>query len=166
MTMASQRRKKRSVRRRGAVASGRARRPTPGHAEAVPAGVDDRRRVRDVMTPYPTCCAPGDTAERAARVMRDGRVGAVPVVQRDRRLVGIVTDRDLAVAIVAEARDAQSVTVESVMTRGPVTAHPEDELGSLVAAMAEHRVRRVPVVDAKDRIVGIVAQSDIANPRR
>ncbi|HZP42793.1 MAG TPA: CBS domain-containing protein [Candidatus Binatia bacterium] len=135
--------------------------PAPAQITAR-AGAAGRRTVRDVMTPDPTCCAPDDTVQHAARIMKDEDVGAVPVVDEERRPVGIVTDRDLALEVVAQSEDARRVTVESVMTPSPVTVRPDDEVDAVLAAMGEHQVRRVPVVDPEGRIVGIVAQADLA----
>ena len=118
----------------------------------------------DVMTRDPACCLPGDTVDRAAQLMRSEDVGPVPVISdhQTKRLVGIVTDRDLALKVVAEARDARNTRVEDVMTRGVVACRAEDAVQEALDAMAEHQVRRIPVVDADHRIVGIIAQADIA----
>ncbi len=122
------------------------------------------KKCGDVMTGDPACCLPGDTVERAAQLMRGEDVGPVPVVSdhQTKKLVGIVTDRDLALKVVAEARDAKVTRVEDVMTKGVVACRAEDALQEALDAMAEHRVRRIPVVDADDRIVGIIAQADVA----
>ncbi len=122
------------------------------------------KKCGDVMTRDPACCLPADTAERAAQLMKSEDVGPVPVVSdhQTKRLVGIVTDRDLALKVVAEARDARVTRVEDVMTRGVVACRAEDAVQEALDAMAEHQVRRIPVVDTDDRIVGIIAQADVA----
>ena len=96
--------------------------------------------------------------------MKDEDVGPVPVVadQQTKRLLGIVTDRDLAVKVVAEARQIAAVTVEEVMTRNPVTCHADDDLQKAIDTMEKHQIRRIPVVDDDNRIIGIIAQADIA----
>ena len=96
--------------------------------------------------------------------MRNGNIGSIPVVEDEqtRKLVGIVTDRDLALKIVAEGRDANSTKVEAVMTRKVVTCRAEDDLQKALDAMAEHQLRRIPVVDNDYRVVGIIAQADVA----
>jgi CBS domain-containing protein len=121
-------------------------------------------KCKEIMTKDPICCLPGDTVDQAAQLMKDEDVGPIPVVadQQTKRLLGIVTDRDLAVKVVAEARQIPAVKVEEVMTRNPVTCHAEDDLQKAIDAMEEHRVRRIPIVDDDGRIVGIIAQADVA----
>ena len=121
-------------------------------------------KCKDIMTKDPVCCLPGDTVDQAAQLMKDEDVGPVPVVadHETKRLLGIVTDRDLAVKVVAEARQISAVPVEEVMTRNPVTCHANDDLQHVIDAMEKHQVRRIPVVDDDNRIIGIIAQADIA----
>jgi len=116
------------------------------------------------MTEDPACCLPGDTVDQAAQLMKDEEVGPVPVVadQQTKRLLGIVTDRDLAVKVVADARQIAAVKVEEVMTRNPVTCHADDDLQTAIDAMEKHQVRRIPIVDDNNQIIGIIAQADIA----
>src|SRR2546428_13542770 len=87
-------------------------------------------KCREIMTKDPTCCLPGDTVDQAAQLMKDEDVGPVPVVadQTTKRLLGIVTDRDLAVKVVAEARQIAAVKVGEGMNRNPVTCHEGDDL--------------------------------------
>ena len=117
-----------------------------------------------IMSEDPTACRPSDVVVEAARLMKVNDVGSVPVVDnnQDRHLAGILTDRDIAVRVVADARDANTTLVEEVMTRDLVTVGPDDDVGRALAAMEEHQVRRIPVVDADNRLVGIIAQADIA----
>jgi CBS domain-containing protein len=121
-------------------------------------------KCKEIMTKDPTCCLPGDTVDQAAQLMKDEDVGPVPVVadQQTKRLLGIVTDRDLALKVVAEARQIAAVTVEEVMSRNPVTCHADDDLQKAIDTMEKHQVRRIPVVDDDNRIIGIIAQADIA----
>lgn len=121
-------------------------------------------RCSEVMTKDPVCCVPNDTVQRAAQLMKSADVGPIPVVsdQQARRLIGIITDRDLAVKVVAEARDATSTTVEEVMTTGVKACRAGDDLQKALNVMGEHQVRRIPVVDENDHIVGIIAQADVA----
>jgi CBS domain-containing protein len=116
------------------------------------------------MTEDPVCCLPGDTVDQAAQLMKDDDVGSIPVVtdQKTKRLIGIITDRDLAIKVVAPAREVSAVKVEEVMTRDPVTCHADDDLQEAIDAMEMHQVRRIPVVDDNNRIIGIIAQADIA----
>jgi CBS domain-containing protein len=121
-------------------------------------------KCKEIMTKDPVCCLPGDTVDQAAQLMKDEDVGPIPVIadQKTKRLLCIVTDRDLAVKVVAEARSIQSVTVEEVMSRAPVSCHAEDDLQRAIDAMEKNQVRRIPVVDDNDRIIGIISQADVA----
>ena len=116
------------------------------------------------MTKNPVCCLPGDMVMKAAELMKNGNIGSIPVIENEhsKKLVGIVTDRDLALMIVAEGRDAKSTKVEEVMTRKIVTCHTEDDLQKALDAMSEHQLRRIPIVDNNNKIVGIIAQADVA----
>jgi len=96
-----------------------------------------------------------------ARQMRDGRVGAV-VVTREDRPIGIITDRDIALRVVAEERDPTTTRVGDVVTYGPFTVCESDEIETVVRTMREHGVRRLPIVDANGQLVGIVTTDDIA----
>jgi len=122
------------------------------------------RKCSEVMTMNPACCLPNDTVLQLAQMMKDKDIGPVPIIENEqtRRLVGIVTDRDLALKVVAEGRDARTTTAAEVMTRKVVTCHAEDDLQKALEAMSEHQLRRIPVVDNDFRIIGIIAQADVA----
>ena len=122
------------------------------------------KKCNEVMTRDPVCCLPTDTAAKAAQWMKDENVGSLPVIDNEQiqTLVGIVTDRDLTLAIVAEGLDANATKVAAVMTRKVVTCLTDDDLQKALDAMAEHQLRRIPVVDHDHRIVGIIAQADVA----
>lgn len=117
-----------------------------------------------VMTKDPVCCLPDDTAMKAAQLMKGENIGSIPVIENEqtRRLVGIVTDRDLALKIVAEGLDAKSTRLEAVMTRKVVTCRAEDDLQKALDAMSQNQLRRIPVVDKDNTILGIIAQADVA----
>ena len=117
-------------------------------------------QIRDLMTENPSSCERGTPVAEAAKVMARENVGSVPVVE-DGRLVGVVTDRDLVVRVLAEGRDPQSTTVGEVASSEPVTLSPDDGLDQALQLLARHQVRRLPVVEG-ERLVGIVAQADIA----
>jgi CBS domain-containing protein len=121
-------------------------------------------KCRDVMTENPTYCMPGDLSVRAAQLMQREDVGLIPVVTDDhsRQLVGVVTDRDLALRVVAQNRHPSQTTVDTVMSAEPVTCHPEDDLTLAMDRMKEFQVRRIPIVDDEGMLVGIVAQADVA----
>ena len=122
------------------------------------------KKCNEVMTKNPLCCLPEDLATKAAKLMKSEHIGSIPVIENEqtKKLVGIVTDRDLTLRIVAEGLDAKSTKVETVMTRKMVTCHAEDDLQKALDAMAEHQLRRIPVVDGDNKIVGIIAQADVA----
>ena len=117
-------------------------------------------QIRDVMTSNPTTCEPQASVVDAAKVMAQEDVGSIPIVESN-RLVGVVTDRDIVIRVVAEGRDPQSVTVGDVASRDLVTVSPDDDLDRALQLMAENQVRRLPIVEG-DKLVGIVAQRDVA----
>jgi CBS domain-containing protein len=116
------------------------------------------------MTKNPVCCLPNDMVVDVAELMKGGNIGSIPVIENEqtKKLIGIVTDRDLTLKIVADGLDAKSTKVETVMTRTLVTCLADDDLQKALDAMAEHQLRRIPVVGADNKIVGIIAQADVA----
>ena len=122
------------------------------------------KKCSEVMTKKPVCCVPNDLVTKAAELMKSGHVGSIPVIENEQtqKLVGIVTDRDLALKVVADGLDVKSTKVESVMTHKVVTCGPEDDLQKAVDAMSKHQLRRIPVVDKDGKVLGIVAQADVA----
>jgi CBS domain-containing protein len=116
------------------------------------------------MTNNPVCCLPNDTVANVAELMNSGNIGSIPVIENEqtKKLIGIVTDRDLTLKIVAKGLDAKSTKVETVMTRKVVTCRADDDLQKALDAMAENQLRRIPVVDADNKIMGIIAQADVA----
>jgi CBS domain-containing protein len=121
-------------------------------------------KCRDVMTPDPATCEPGDPIRRAAEIMKAEDVGAVPVVESrtSRRLLGIVTDRDIVLRVVAEGRPADSTVVRDAMTGSPAYCREDEDVSHAVGYMAERQVRRMPIVDAEGRLRGIISQADVA----
>lgn len=116
--------------------------------------------VSEAMTPSPSTIESGDTVVEAARRMLAEDVGSLPVVHGD-ELVGIVTDRDLVIQVLAKDLDPGKVQVSEVCTEDPVVAGPHEPLEEALATMAARQVRRLPVV-ADGRLVGILAQADVA----
>ncbi len=127
-------------------------------------GKENALTCEEIMTRDPKCCVPADTAARVAKIMKTEDVGAVPICQSrgSRKLIGIVTDRDLALHIVAEGRDPQSTKVEEVMTREPFRCRASDDLQKALDEMQTKQVRRIPIVDSGGQLVGIVSQADVA----
>ena len=119
------------------------------------------QRIREIMTSNPSTVEPDKTIVDAARIMKQEDAGVVPVTENG-RLTGMVTDRDIAIRVVAEGKDPQSTTVQEVASKNLVTLDPEQELDEALRLMAQHRVRRLPVVEEDGRLVGIVAQADVA----
>ena len=119
-----------------------------------------RTRVRDAMTANPTAVQPAATVAEAAKKMKAEDVGSLPVVE-GARLVGIITDRDIAVRVVAEGGDPRSATVAEIASRELETATPEQDLDEALRLMARRQVRRLPVVEG-NRLVGMLAQADVA----
>jgi len=119
---------------------------------------------REIMTKNPVCCLPVDTIKKAAELMKVGDFGALPIVdsEENRKIVGILTDRDIAVQAVAEGMDPETTKVERVMNRNVFCVRDTDDVNETLSTMSNQQIRRIPVVDADDRIVGIVAQADIA----
>jgi len=118
-------------------------------------------RARDIMTRDPQCCQREDTARRAAEVMRDCDCGVLPVVDEARRVIGIVTDRDLAIRGIAAGKGPDT-RLADLMTPMPKSCSADDDLRDVERKMAELQVRRIPIVDAGGRCLGIISQADIA----
>lgn len=122
------------------------------------------KKCSDIMTEDLVYCLPNDTVSKAAQLMKKEDIGPVLIVdnERDKTLVGIVTDRDLALKVVGEARDPQNTRVEEVMTRKLVTCHADDDVETAMSAMAQYQLRRIPVVSDNMKLVGIISQADVA----
>src|SRR5687767_10723590 len=121
----------------------------------------ENKTIRELMTSNPRTVDPSTPVVEAARAMKDEDVGSIPIVDRD-TLVGILTDRDIALRVVAEGRDPQGTSAGDVASRELVTVDPQQSLDEAVRLMAKHQVRRLPVCEEDGRLVGIVAQADVA----
>lgn len=122
------------------------------------------KTCEEVMTPNPVCCLPTDNVIRAADLMKRENVGPIPVIESEetRKLVGIITDRDLALKVIAKGCDPSTTQVESVMTRKVVSCRLDDPLQKAMNLMSEHQLRRITIVDKSNAILGIISQADIA----
>lgn len=118
-------------------------------------------KIRDIMHQPVELAAPDDTLKTAARKMRAGDCGSLPVGEHD-RLVGIVTDRDIVARAVAEGRSATRTTVRDVMSPGVKYCYDDEEIDDLARNMATLQVKRLPVLDRAKRLVGIVSLGDLA----
>ncbi|WP_433828524.1 CBS domain-containing protein [Actinoplanes sp. CA-015351] len=117
--------------------------------------------ARDIMTPDVTCVGEKESLGDAARKMADLQVGSLPICGEDKRLKGMVTDRDIVVKAVAAGRNPADVSAGELGTGKPVTIGADDDVAEILRTMAEHQVRRLPVIDGH-QLVGIVAVADVA----
>src|SRR5437870_4672731 len=122
------------------------------------------KKCRELMTEDPAFCIPSDPASMAARFMRDNDAGSIPVTEecKTKRLIGIVTNRDLTISIVAGERDPAGTTVGDVVTPNPIACRPDDDVATAIKAMERVQVRRIPIIDGERRLVGMISQADIA----
>lgn len=120
-------------------------------------------KAQDIMARDPRCVTPRTSIQEAARLMKTEDVGALPVIESDssRKLVGIVTDRDITIRAVADGREIGSVTVNDVMSKSATTAKASDSVDDVMTVMGREQVRRIPIVDDRDQLVGIVSQADV-----
>lgn len=117
--------------------------------------------IKDVMTSNPCTIDAEKSIAYAAKMMRDEDVGLAPIVESS-KLIGMLTDRDIAIRVVAEGRNPDQVTVGEVASKQVVTIDPQQDLDEALRIMAKHQVRRLPVVEEDGTLVGVVAQADIA----
>ena len=130
-----------------------------GEREKTP--VSARLRCRDIMTRSVTAAAPEMSLHEVAALLREGDMGALPVVS-DNKLVGIITDRDIVVRAVAEGKDANTATAAEVMTAEVFSARPDTFVFEVIRLMGDKQVRRVPVTDEAGELRGMIAMADIA----
>jgi CBS domain-containing protein len=119
------------------------------------------KKIQEVMTSNPCSIDADKPVSYAAKMMKDEDVGFAPIVEGD-KLIGTVTDRDIAMKVVAEGRDPQSTTVREIASTNLVTIDPQQDLDDALRLMASSQVRRLPVVEEDGRLVGVVAQKDVA----
>ena len=119
-------------------------------------------KCSDVMTKDPKACAATDTVEQAAQLMKSEDVGPIPIVADNGKLEGIITDRDIVIKVVAEGRDAKTTKLADVMTTDLISCTVDGDIEEMLDLMEDNQIRRIPVVDASGRLVGIVSQADIA----
>lgn len=118
----------------------------------------------DIMTPNPICCLPNDNVKKVAEIMLRENLGPIPVIddEQSRKLIGILTDRDLVLKVIAGGRDYEKTRVESVMTRKVITCRADDDIQNAIDSMSKHQLRRILVVDQENKLLGIISQADIA----
>jgi CBS domain-containing protein len=126
------------------------------------------KKARDLMTENPACVTPETTAQEAARLMESHDVGSLPVVEStaSKRLVGIVTDRDLALRVLGRG-ESGNLPVRDAMSSGDlICIRAEDDIDNVEKLMGRNQVRRIPVVDDQKRVLGMIAQADLARERK
>jgi CBS domain-containing protein len=121
-------------------------------------------KARHIMTEYPQAVTPSDPLSEAAALMRDGDIGFLPVVEdrNSRRLVGVITDRDITIRHVADAHDDACVIKQHMTADRLVTVAPDADTEEVHRLMIERQVRRIPVIDADGHVLGVIAQADVA----
>jgi CBS domain-containing protein len=117
--------------------------------------------IRDIMTANPRTIEPSTPIFEAARIMRDDDIGSLPITDGD-QLWGTITDRDITIRAIAEGRDPQGTTVQEIASRDLITIDPQQGMDEALRLMAQHQIRRLPVVEEDGRLIGIVAQADVA----
>jgi CBS domain-containing protein len=122
------------------------------------------KKCREMMTPAPACCLPFQTVDKAAQIMKEEDVGAIPIIENalSMKPIGIVTDRDIALKMATYGFDAKNTTVDRIMSHDPLVCNEDDDVEFALYTMAEHRVRRIPVINRNGEIIGIIAQGDLA----
>ncbi|HVE70739.1 MAG TPA: CBS domain-containing protein [Thermoanaerobaculia bacterium] len=122
---------------------------------------DRNRHIRDVMTPNPDCVSEKDSIRDVARIMKDQDTGVVPVVD-GKRIIGLITDRDIVVRGLAEGKNLENVRVNELMTTSVRSVREDASIDEVLNMMGSSEIRRVPVVNSNDELVGIVSLGDIA----
>lgn len=117
--------------------------------------------VKDVMTRNPFCCQPADSVERVAKLMLDHDCGVIPVCS-GKKLVGVITDRDVACRVAATGKPSSAIAVKDAMTTNVYTVREDDDVQTAIDLMEAQQVRRLPVLGANDEVAGIIAPSDLA----
>ena len=120
------------------------------------------KKARDIMTGSPECVGESDSILDAAKKLAKLDVGAMPICGEDNRLKGMLTDRDIVIKVLAEGKDPSSTVAGELGQGKPVTIGADDDVNLLLKTMADHKVRRLPVIDGHE-LIGIVSQADVAN---
>ncbi len=118
--------------------------------------------ISELMTRHVETCGPDDPLDRAARIMWDYDCGCVPVVDVERRVVGMLTDRDICISVHTQGKAATDIRVDEAMAQEVYSCLPDDTIAEAVEIMRSRRVRRLPVVDLGGRLVGLISLNDIA----
>ena len=121
-------------------------------------------KIREIMSRDPACCVLSDSTQTVAKILCDRNIGSMPVLadQQSRKLVGMITDRDLCCSVIAQGLDPKTTQIEKLISFPPMSCRDGENIETCERLMQEHQVRRVPIVDAEDRVIGIVSQADLA----
>ncbi len=119
--------------------------------------------AREIMTPAPQCCSGETLLNEVANLMVEADCGEIPVTDSSNRLIGVVTDRDIVVRVVAKGQNPSAVTAAECMSQPVVVVTEETTLEDVMSVMEENQIRRVPVVDASGCCCGIISQADVAH---
>lgn len=119
-------------------------------------------KCKDIMTKSLNICDTSCSAQDAAHIMKEVNTGAVPIVDKNEKIIGIVTDRDITLKTVAEGKSPSDVKIKDLMTKNLVTVHEQDSIDEAVKKMREYKVRRVLVVNDENKLAGIISLGDIA----
>ena len=122
------------------------------------------KKCKTIMTKDPACCLPSDSVAKVAKMMREENYGSIPVIENEqtRKLLGIVTDRDLALKVVAEGRDVKASKISDVMTQKVVNCRAKDDIQIALDKMSKNQLRRIIIVNKDHKVLGIIAQADVA----
>jgi CBS domain-containing protein len=119
--------------------------------------------ARDIMTRNPASVTPQSSLQQTGQIMKDENCGIVPVVDETHRLLGVLTDRDIVVRAVVEDKTPSQAKVQEYMTEDVEAVTPHEEVREIIELMGKKQIRRIPVVDRDDRLIGIISLADIAN---
>jgi len=118
-------------------------------------------KLREIMTDDVSAVSPQDSIIEAAKIMQNKNVGCIPVCDNNKQVKGILTDRDIVIRVVAEARDPKQLDVNAVMSKGLTLGRPDMDAEEAAKIMAEHQIRRLPIVE-KNNLIGIISIGDLA----
>jgi CBS-domain-containing membrane protein len=121
-----------------------------------------RKSLREIMTANPSTVSPQDDIQTAAKLMVECDCGALPVIGDDRKVTGMITDRDIVIRLIATGRNPMEAKVSDAMSSQTHTVRENDSIEKVFRMMRDHQVRRLPVVDDRNEVIGIVAQADLA----
>jgi CBS domain-containing protein len=119
-------------------------------------------KCRDIMTKYIKMCRPEASAKDAIKIMNDLNCGVVPVVDEKNEVIGIVTDRDIAIYTIMHGKNPEKTKLEEFMTKDVITVNFDDEIDTAITKMKDYKIRRIPVLDNNKKIVGILSIGDVA----